>query len=184
VVLLPHSWEVPPTKITGALGLYEIFGKTSHDFSGAIPAIFSTTSNLGPISLIIKFFESANFFKEILSSIDNDLNEVITFKPASIAWTAYLIADPSAPIGNIITREFAEVPLKHSSKLPETVWPQNWVPCLLTSSSINPTASIPSRLENFSPPPPQPTTMNGFKSWSSLTEFTEYKNITPITYNL
>ena len=28
---------------------------------------------------------------------------------------------------------------------------------------MNPTVSIPSRLENFSPPPPQPTTMKGFK---------------------
>jgi len=30
-------------------------------------------------------FESANFFKDKFSSIDNDLNEVITLRPESIA---------------------------------------------------------------------------------------------------
>ena len=41
--------------MTGALGVYEIFGKTSQDFSGAIPAHYSTTYNLGLISLITTF---------------------------------------------------------------------------------------------------------------------------------
>ena len=48
--------------------MYEIFGKTSHDFSGAIPANFSTTSNLGLISLITTFFASANLTNAGLSS--------------------------------------------------------------------------------------------------------------------
>ena len=34
----------------------------------------------------------------------------------------------------------------------------------MSDLSIKPIASTPSRLENFSPPPPQPTTINGFKS--------------------
>ena len=133
---------------------------------------------------MITFFASANFTKAGFSSTDNDLNEVITFNPASIAWTAYLRAVPSAPIGNIITIDFASVSIKHFSKLLEIICPQYCLPCFLSSSSMNPTASTPSRLANFSPPPPQPTTMKGFKSWISLTESIEYKTISPITYKI
>ena len=85
VVLFPHSWEVPPQKMTDAFGVYEIFGSTSQHFSGAIPAISRTTSSLELISLITTSFWSANFNNDSLSDKDNDLNDTITFLPLANA---------------------------------------------------------------------------------------------------
>ena len=81
VVLLPHSWEVPPTKITGAFASYEILGNTSQHFSGATPQILRTTSNLGLISLMQTSFCSASFNKDSFSDNDKDLNETTAFLP-------------------------------------------------------------------------------------------------------
>ena len=85
VVRLPHSWEVPPTKTTGALGLYVIFGSTSVHWEGAVPNIFLITSKRELISFIITPFDSANFNNDLFSKSDNDRNDVITFSSLSIA---------------------------------------------------------------------------------------------------
>ena len=102
-------------------------------------------------------FCSASFNKDSFSDKDKDLNETTAFLPFANAWTAYFKAVPSAPIGNMIATVFASVDSNKSDKFDATSRPQKGFPCFAGLSSRNPTVSIPSRLENFSPPPPHPT---------------------------